>query len=149
MSREIKFRAWVTSGLDSGYMHNFDMSSDGYPRFQWDRVVLEQYTGLKDKNGKEIYEGDVVFFFTEHFDKATGGFDGEDEHNAIVEWFDNGFAFMDKVPYDPNIECEVIGNIHENPELLDDSIHGPYGPIGEENIGGESRRMKNENLGKN
>lgn len=81
-------------------------------------LVIEQFTGLLDRNGEEIYEGDIVFFFTEHFDKATGGFDGEDEHNAIVEWFDNGFAFMDKVPYDPNIECEVIGNIHENPELL-------------------------------
>lgn len=79
---------------------------------------VEQYTGLKDKYGKKIYEGDIVFFFTEHFDKATGGFDGEDEHNATVEWFDNGFAFMDKIPYDPNIECEIIGNIHENPELI-------------------------------
>ena len=89
--------------------HEFSYSED---------CIFEQYTGLKDKNGKEIYEGDIVFFFTEHFDKATGGFDGEDEHNATVEWFDNGFAFMDKAPYDPNIECEVIGNIHENPELL-------------------------------
>lgn len=80
--------------------------------------IVEWDTGLKDKYGKKIYEGDIVFFFTEHFDKATGGFDGEDEHNATVEWFDNGFAFMEKIPYDPNIECEIIGNIHENPELL-------------------------------
>lgn len=83
------------------------------------RFIIEFDTGLKDKNGKEIHEGDIVFFFTEHFDKATGGFDGEDEHNATVEWFDNGLAFMDKIPYDPNIECEVIGNIHENKELLE------------------------------
>lgn len=92
----------------------------GVPHHENTDLVVEFKTGIKDKNGEEIYEGDIVFFFTEHFDKATGGFDGEDEHNATVEWFDNGFAFMDKVPYDPNIECEVIGNIHENPELLEE-----------------------------
>ena len=91
----------------------------GLPKWYPDRhLIWEQSTGLKDKNSKEIYEGDIVFFFTELFDKGTGGFYGEEEHNAVVEWFDNGFAFMDKIPFDPNIECEVIGNIHENPELL-------------------------------
>ena len=126
MSREIKFRAWdkkqkkMLYGVSIGTIkvwdenaplisHEFSYSED---------CVFEQYTGLKDKNGKEIYEGDIVLFFTEHFDKTTGGFDGEVEHNATVEWFNNGFAFMDKVSYDPNIECEVIGNVHENPELL-------------------------------
>lgn len=127
MSREIKFRVW--SEEDREYRTDCRLtelftSETGTPATVYsdegDRFDIEQYTGLKDKNGKEIYEGDIVFFFTEHFDKATGGFDGEDEHNATVEWFDNGFAFMDKAPYDPNIECEVIGNIHENPELLED-----------------------------
>ena len=125
MSREIKFRVW--SEEDREYRTDCNLtglfnSVTGTPATiysdEGDRFDIEQYTGLKDKNGKEIYEGDIVFFFTEHFDKATGGFDGEDEHNATVEWFDSGFAFMDKIPYDPNIECEVIGNIHENPELL-------------------------------
>lgn len=138
MSREIKFRAYQktpslnhkpslyeVTGLDfyEGDYGGGEVCLRNKKGEQWTEyikdVVLEQYTGLKDKNGKEIYEGDIVFFFTEHFDKATGGFDGEDEHNAIVEWFDNSFAFMDKVPYDPNIECEVIGNIHENIELLE------------------------------
>lgn len=136
MSRKIKFRAWkmrngkmrryvctpfsfmkyAQTHIDEPVMRYSDVND--IRDFMPDADIIEQYTGLKDKNGKKIYEGDIVFFFTEHFDKATGGFDGEDEHNAIVEWFDNGFAFMDKVPYDPNIECEVIGNIHENPELL-------------------------------
>ena len=134
MSREIKFRAWdkkrkcyakVIQTTNQGWKGYRDKTyiTNGIMRFsKWvlSRFIIEEYTGLTDKNGKEIYEGDIVFFFTEHFDKATGGFDGEDEHNATVEWFDNGFAFMDKVPYDPNIECEVIGNIHENTELLED-----------------------------
>lgn len=126
MSREIKFRAWVNDHWVDwiptcktlGAYNASIIDADGYTFEEDNHFIVEQYTGLKDMNGKEIYEGDIVFFFTEHFDKATGGFDGEDEHNATVEWFDNGFAFIDKIPYDPNIECEVIGNIHENPELL-------------------------------
>ena len=130
MSRKIKVRLYskpakkyidyITVGfLNTGELRSYS-TENGFGPVLEDNYIVEQYTGLKDKNGKEIYEGDIVFFFTEHFDKATGGFDGEDEHNATVEWFDNGFAFIDKIPYDPNIECEVIGNIHENPELLED-----------------------------
>lgn len=132
MSRDLRFRAWdkkrkryakVIQTTNQGWKGYRDKTyiTNGIMLFsKWvlSRFIIEQYTGLKDKNGKEIFENDIVFFFTEHYDKTTGGFDGEDEHNATVEWFDNGFAFMDKVPYDPNIECEVIGNIHESPELI-------------------------------
>ena len=163
MSREIKFRAWdiknkrfvniVSIVLDQfGALDYVDVVYKGkiyklYPS----EVVLEQDTGLKDKNGKEIFEGDITAQtlvddpfskkypnYVVHWDeeflswalKDVSGDDGNDTdlHFFIEEWK----------------KCEVIGNIHENPELLDDSIHGPYGPIGEENIGGESRRMKNE-----
>ena len=133
MSRPIKFRVYdqtskdyIVYGMGKVVDEHFGLGI--ISRIVWwlkgikHKFIIEQYTGLKDKNGKEIYEGDIVFFFTEHFDKATGGFDGEDEHNATVEWFDSGFAFMDKIPYDPNIECEVIGNIHENPELLEKEV---------------------------
>ena len=123
MSRVLKYRImykkYDNTWIKDEYTLRDLIEMDGNG-FLYDDDIVEQYTGLKDKNGKEIYEGDIVFFFTEHFDKATGGFDGEDEHNATVEWFDNGLAFMDKIPYDPNIECEVIGNIHENSELLED-----------------------------
>lgn len=80
-----------------------------------DRLVFEQYTGLKDKNGTEIYEGDVV--------KVEG--DGEIYR---VEWIYSGFGLEPRYnspcyPILGNVKLrkkiEVIGNIHENPELLE------------------------------
>lgn len=82
---------------------------------------LIQCTGLKDKNGKLIYEGDIVRFY---FDN--------DEIIAVIEWDDDECRFYlnttdffkDKYVTDYEIvnqeEYEVIGNIYENPELLKD-----------------------------
>ena len=109
--------------------------------------IWEQSTGLKDRHGTEIYESDVVLDYYDGDDAFIVKWD-EDTASFILTGTDN-IAAVSFDNFDPDIDLEVIGNIHENPELLDDSIHGPYGPIGEENIGGESRRMKNENLGKN
>ena len=154
MSREIKFRAWdiknkrfvniVSIVLDQfGALDYVDVVCKGkiyklYPS----EVVLEQDTGLKDKNGKEISEGDIIQCHLSPISSTI--FTGVVEFRPGCIMFKN---FADGGAYAFNflgaIEA-VIGNIHENPELLDDSIHGPYGPIGEENIGGESRRMKNE-----
>ena len=79
-------------------------------------MTLSQFTGLKDKNDKEIYEGDILKWGL-----------GEDKTLTTIEFFDGAFRFAgDQVVQED--EClgdygfeqygEVIGNIYENPELL-------------------------------
>jgi hypothetical protein len=75
------------------------------------QVEVMQYTELKDKDGKEIYEGDIISF--KDFNIVTG----------VVTWSNNGFWDVPKIGnWLGNLkECgviEVIGNIYENPELL-------------------------------
>ena len=109
--REIKFRAWNTHELvlvpDVTWSHNKTINehlNDGY-------FLFMQYTGLKDKNGKEIYEGDIVDCKTySHWGHIL-------EVENMVEWrqqLDYEFDGKSEQPED----LEVIGNIYENPELL-------------------------------
>jgi uncharacterized phage protein (TIGR01671 family) len=78
-----------------------------------------QYTGLKDKNGKEIYEGDICYVYPDEWEFQLEGCN----HNVI--YFEGGFGLKrDKNPFYPLYKsladyCNVIGNIYENPELLE------------------------------
>jgi uncharacterized phage protein (TIGR01671 family) len=86
-----------------------------------DPDTLGQFTGLKDKNGKEIYEGDIF--------PCLYAFDGCTEHVMVVEWNEKRAAFLPRWDYTkcqqkavqktmndlPSLE--IIGNIYENPEL--------------------------------
>ena len=130
--REIKFRAWNVKNRSLFSVFGFNglyvfadtpngVGTENNPACTED-CVLEQFTGLHDKNGEEIYEGDVV----------RDGFDSV----RTIKWFDNlgydgrgamhsGFYFdetydgIGELNYHNHMtDCEILGNIHENPELL-------------------------------
>lgn len=115
--REIKFRAWHNKAgkmLESGTTRQiFSWKDEGQD------IAIMQFTSLYDKNGKEIYEGDVV--------KCGYGV-GKVIFNVgcfMVEWIDDTGADMEflfsrkgRRGRDSYDEFEVIGNIYENPELL-------------------------------
>lgn len=87
-----------------------------------DDVVLMQSTGLLDKNGVEIFEGDVV-----QFEDCYTETDFLYVNKGVIEWSQSGFTIsnrdsvmMEDLLDRGSLDVEVIGNIYENPELLDD-----------------------------
>ncbi|EJV42126.1 hypothetical protein IEK_05792 [Bacillus toyonensis] len=133
--REIKFRAWdevedkmipfnkLWLEMEDGYggVREFDSSTGKYEECT-SEFVLMQYTGIKDKNGKEIYEGDVL--------------DLSLDENSVIrceivyespsfcrKWHNKNTIRLRQREIEPmawntHILYEIIGNIYENPELL-------------------------------
>ena len=138
--REIKFRAWFEGHMYEVAKLDFwgdpeqatcDLAGPGengegeeFFDIYVGEVELMQYTGLKDKNGAEVYEGDIVAF-----EDSDGGYEYPDVavNTGIVEYGELGFYFTNRVAvemddfYIKDGRCddiEVIGNIYENPELM-------------------------------
>ncbi len=129
--REIKFRAWdrdKNNMLDPGYISldgsglqsYFNEAEELWYHNDID-IILLQYTGLKDKNGKEIYEGDILdrndkLLCVVTFEDGKFGWNiryKNPELNQRQDYFGRSYANQEEAS-----KLEVIGNIYENPELL-------------------------------
>lgn len=134
--RPIKFRAWDGKQMRAVRLERVRQAYDGDLSFtdgeidhgeyhDLDHFPLMQYTGLKDKNGVEIYEGDVV-----HCDSETHNcnlvvkfgcyaFAGHSHHGWYLETTEGAFEWaIRQIDLDAG-DYTVIGNIHESPELLE------------------------------
>jgi uncharacterized phage protein (TIGR01671 family) len=132
--RDIKFRAWIkeeqiiTYFEDESYILNGDMSVDAFdydksdckyyfePCYKTVDAEIMQYTGLKDKNEKEIYEGDILKVILPEIEPIIGEIIYVQETCSFIIKNYNGIdcGFFEKLK-----DIEVIGNIYDNPELLE------------------------------
>lgn len=134
--KELKFRVWDKLAKkyilpDKGYQGHYILSLDGtFHNLQngsgGSECEVEPYTGVKDKTGKEIYEGDILMF--EEDKDCTGELDEVilvckyQEYNAWFGFYEprekaedmySGYYWLELAD-----KCKVIGNVHENPRLL-------------------------------
>ena len=122
MSREIKFRAWDGSRIRSWEDITLTL---GFHHFLWNKeldIELMQFTGLKDKKGKEIYEGDIIHYgYYENKDK--NGLELLDKPMNFKVWWEqlscSWCANGRLVAYNGIYPFKIIGNIYENPELIE------------------------------
>nr|WP_289038236.1 YopX family protein [uncultured Allobacillus sp.] len=133
--REIKFRVWdkiIPKSIDeaelnkpSGDIVDWDIvrNSSYFIDALNGKYPLMQYTGLKDKNGTEIYEGDVITYPDatnvgegDWWEFVNKGIVKYDEHSISYYFTKRDSVDMEDIDFD---EIEVIGNIYENPELLE------------------------------
>lgn len=120
MAREIKFRAWEKPDATFDGRMWYEVLEYVHTWYARDDYVLMQFTGLRDKNGNEIYEGDIIeresSFGTKENVLVEFGWSGEGRESCYgygtLCWSD------DDVGKDHACHIKVIGNIYENPELI-------------------------------
>lgn len=118
--RELKFRIWNCN--DKKYLEDFFIDKDcivyipisyEYPYALLANVILEQYTGLKDKNGKEIYGGEIILCSYEGISyRRIVSYDADE---CCFGWNESGLTFSKQ----NENHFEIIGNICENQDLID------------------------------
>lgn len=124
-----KFRAWW---IQDGVMTHIDTLeflqggirvSDGcwHEKFLGDEVILMQSTGLKDKNGVEVFDDDIVKVSNHPFQKKEDSAGIEIDGDYLIGWSDHSLTWLagDLLLHQLKPYIEVIGNIYENPKLLE------------------------------
>ena len=130
--REIKFRAWLQHEkemsevlvLDNQEEKVFVVRKDGAAGWRmFADIELTQYTGLKDRNGTEIYDGDYIRYSTRTingsiYTHVCRVFQHESGTWRIEGYHEDNHSYETKgTVYAAHLICEVIGNVYENPEL--------------------------------
>lgn len=104
--RQLKFRIWHNATMH--ILSIEDILGDNLQVLQYEPVM--QYTGMRDKDRRDIYEGDIVKgHINEHYQASS----------AVIEWQGHGWLAGGVGLCTYNWDVEIIGNIYENPELLD------------------------------
>lgn len=120
--RELKFRAWYKTekkmiyNIQNEFEERVELGMDCFSDYlNNDNFIVNQFTGLTDKEGKEIYEDDILLIIGQGYFRVTWDRDNCKFYLLPLE------DYLDKMPLDRSweIDYEVEGNIHENKDLLE------------------------------